>query len=162
MKHGPPATPLSRLSFVASMNFRQSTEDLFEKTRMSFGQHLEELRTTLIKCVAAVAVGCVVGFTFANHTVEYLKGPLVTAMAEFKSSTAAEEMIERLSGLLRNVLAVGEKQRIPLREELNLLRDYLAIEAVRFSDRLTIEEDMTALFTGLCIVLKEQTASTVE
>ena len=77
------------------MNFRQSTEDLFEKTRMSFGQHLEELRTTLIKCVIAVAAGCVVGFIFANQTVEYLKGPLVTAMAEFNSATAAEDMIER-------------------------------------------------------------------
>jgi sec-independent protein translocase protein TatC len=77
------------------MNFRQSTEDLFEKSRMSFGQHLEELRTTLFKCMAAIAVGCLVGFTFANQTVEYLKGPLVTAMAEFKSSTAAEDMIER-------------------------------------------------------------------
>jgi len=77
------------------MNFRQSTEDLFDKTRMSFGQHLEELRTTLVKCVAAIAVGCIVGFTFANQTVEYLKGPLVTAMAEFKSQTAAEDLIER-------------------------------------------------------------------
>ena len=77
------------------MNFRQSTEDLFEKSRMSFGQHLEELRTTLFKCAAAIAVGCLVGFTFANQTVEYLKGPLVTAMAEFKSSTAAEDMVER-------------------------------------------------------------------
>ena len=77
------------------MNFRQTTEDLFEKSRMSFGQHLEELRTTLFKCVTAIAVGCVVGFTFANQTVEYLKGPLVTAMAEFNSSTAAEDMIER-------------------------------------------------------------------
>lgn len=54
----------------------------------------------------------------------------------------SEVMIERLSGLLRNVLATGDKQRIPLRQELDLLRDYLAIEAVRFSDRLTIEEDI--------------------
>ena len=77
------------------MNFRKTTEDLFEKSRMSFGQHLEELRTTLFKCAIAIAIGCVFGFIFANQTVEYLKGPLVTAMAEFKSTTAAEEMIER-------------------------------------------------------------------
>ncbi|MEM9017104.1 MAG: histidine kinase [Verrucomicrobiota bacterium] len=54
----------------------------------------------------------------------------------------AEEMIDRLSGLLRNVLATGDKQRIPLRDELDLLRDYLSIESVRFSDRLTVEESI--------------------
>jgi sec-independent protein translocase protein TatC len=77
------------------MNFRQSSEDLFESTRMSFGEHLEELRTTLLKCLAAIAVGCVIGFSFASQTVEYLKGPLVKAMAEFNSAEAADEMIAR-------------------------------------------------------------------
>lgn len=54
----------------------------------------------------------------------------------------ADEMLERLSSLLRRVLVSGEKSLIPLREELNLLRDYLAIEQVRFSDRLTVVESI--------------------
>lgn len=113
------------------MNFRQSTEDLFEKTRMSFGQHLEELRTTLIKCVAAIAVGCVVGFSFANHTVEYLKGPLVTAMAEFKSSTAAEEMIER-DGFVSPELVpwLEEEKLIPRRMKVDPAELIRALQAV--------------------------------
>ena len=102
------------------MNFRQSTEDLFEKTRMSFGQHLEELRTTLIKCVIAVAAGCVVGFIFANQTVEYLKGPLVTAMAEFNSATAAEDMIERDGYVSPELLPwLEEEKLIPRRMKVD-------------------------------------------
>lgn len=52
----------------------------------------------------------------------------------------ADEMIGRLSDLLRRVLARSEVQQIALREELDLLRDYLAIQKIRFSDRLEVEE----------------------
>ena len=54
----------------------------------------------------------------------------------------AEEMVTRLSSLLRRVLSSGEQSLIPLRDELDLLRDYLAIEQVRFSDRLSVEESI--------------------
>lgn len=52
----------------------------------------------------------------------------------------ADDMVNRLSQLLRRVLQSSEKPLIPLREELDLLRDYLAIEQVRFSDRLSVQE----------------------
>lgn len=54
----------------------------------------------------------------------------------------ADEMVTRLANLLRRVLVAGEQNLIPLREELDLLRDYLAIEQVRFSDRLSVEESV--------------------
>ncbi|MEM1293934.1 MAG: histidine kinase [Verrucomicrobiota bacterium] len=54
----------------------------------------------------------------------------------------AEEMVTRLSTLLRKVLASGEQLLIPLSKELSLLRDYLAIEQVRFPDRLSIVESI--------------------
>jgi len=52
----------------------------------------------------------------------------------------ADEMLNRLSTLLRRVLVSGEKPLIPLREEMGLVQDYLAIEQVRYSDRLTVVE----------------------
>ena len=51
----------------------------------------------------------------------------------------AEEMLARLSDLLRCVLEDVEAQQIPLRKELEYLRLYLSIEQVRFQDRLSIE-----------------------
>jgi LytS/YehU family sensor histidine kinase len=48
----------------------------------------------------------------------------------------AEEMVLRLSHLLRSILDEDQPE-IPLRKELCFLEDHLAIERVRFGDRLT-------------------------
>lgn len=48
-------------------------------------------------------------------------------------------MIAALSDLLRQVLQESRRQEVPLRDELELLDKYLAIQKVRFSDRLQIE-----------------------
>jgi two-component system LytT family sensor kinase len=51
----------------------------------------------------------------------------------------AEEMLARLSDLLRCVLEDVDAHQISLRRELEYLRLYLSIEQVRFQDRLGIE-----------------------
>ncbi|HEX5719005.1 MAG TPA: histidine kinase [Thermoanaerobaculia bacterium] len=51
----------------------------------------------------------------------------------------AEEMLARLSDLLRSVLDDVEAQEVPLRRELESLQLYLSIEQVRFQDRLSVE-----------------------
>jgi LytS/YehU family sensor histidine kinase len=51
----------------------------------------------------------------------------------------AEEMLARLSDLLRSVLEDVEAQEVPLRRELESLQLYLSIEEVRFQDRLRVE-----------------------
>lgn len=54
----------------------------------------------------------------------------------------AEEMLARLSDLLRSVLEDVEAQEVPLRRELESLQLYLDIEQVRFQDRLRVEIDV--------------------
>ena len=51
----------------------------------------------------------------------------------------AESTLARLSDLLRYALEGGEAQEVPLRQELDYVRLYLAIEQVRFQDRLRIQ-----------------------
>ena len=51
----------------------------------------------------------------------------------------AISMVTSLSDLLRAVLANGDTQLIPLREELQFVTKYLHIQQIRFQDRLRIE-----------------------
>jgi len=54
----------------------------------------------------------------------------------------AREMCVSLADFLRLTLGMGEKAVIPLREEMELLDKYCAIEKVRFGERLTVEEEI--------------------
>jgi hypothetical protein len=54
----------------------------------------------------------------------------------------AREMCLRLSEFLRSSLGLGDREEIPLREELALARSYLDVEHVRFGDRLIVREEI--------------------
>jgi LytS/YehU family sensor histidine kinase len=69
---------------------------------------------------------------------------------------AADEMIARLGDFLRLTLDNSGAQEVTLQEELEFLRCYLAIEQVRFRDRLTVEmkidpETLDALVPNLIL-----------
>lgn len=53
---------------------------------------------------------------------------------------AAEDVITRLADLFRYTLRASEREHSTLGAELEFLRAYLAIESVRFGDRLRLEE----------------------
>ncbi len=53
-------------------------------------------------------------------------------------SKRAREMCLLLSEFLRKSLGLGERKQVALREELDLVRAYLAIEQIRFGDRLKV------------------------
>jgi len=50
----------------------------------------------------------------------------------------ASRMLELLGAVLRQVLQGEKRQQVPLSEELRFIEQYLAIEQVRFSDRLEL------------------------
>lgn len=62
---------------------RIQNEDLFEDSRMSFGEHLEELRKVLIRSLIGVAIGCVAGFLLAERVVQVLQRPLENALTNY-------------------------------------------------------------------------------
>jgi hypothetical protein len=55
---------------------------------------------------------------------------------------AATEMIGKLAHLLRSTLDAPEIHQIPLSDELAVTEEYLAIEAIRFGDRLAVHWDV--------------------
>jgi signal transduction histidine kinase len=62
----------------------------------------------------------------------------IVVLVRQQNTRQAEEMLVRLSDLLRAVLANGEGHEVPLRQEIEYLKLYLAIEEVRFQDRLSV------------------------
>lgn len=62
----------------------------------------------------------------------------IAGMMRQDQKEAAITMISGLSDLLRATLARGEEQEVRLEKELDMLKLYLAIEQVRFSDRLQV------------------------
>jgi sensor histidine kinase YesM len=67
------------------------------------------------------------------------------------SPEGAERMTNQLASLMRSSLDAGSTPLVPLHEEIDLVRNYLAIEGVRFGDRLryTIEADEAAANTPI-------------
>lgn len=74
------------------IKLRDSNEDLFSESRMSFGAHLEELRKVLVRSLIWVSLGCVVGFWGAEKIVEVLQLPLNKAVVKFKKSQAETQL----------------------------------------------------------------------
>lgn len=73
----------------------------------------------------------------------------ISALIVTRRNEDAEEMTDKLSSFLRASLACDPTELVPLEEELDLTADYLAIEAVRFGERLRVEIDCAPAARGL-------------
>lgn len=68
------AVPLKRLT----------SADPLQDSKMSFGEHLEELRGALWKAVVAVFLGFLVGLLGGKHFIEYVKAPLEQGLEDLE------------------------------------------------------------------------------
>jgi signal transduction histidine kinase len=60
----------------------------------------------------------------------------ITVIVRDRDTATATRMLEQLGEMLRRVMRSDRPQEVTLAEELDFVRQYLAIEEVRFSDRL--------------------------
>ena len=63
-------------------------EDLFEGTKMTFGEHLEELRVVLVRGLVALVLGFLIGLYLADHVVEFIKRPIQDALVRHYGAMA--------------------------------------------------------------------------
>ena len=59
-----------------------------------------------------------------------------------ENPTRARTAITELSNILRSSMQTEKLETVPLERELNIVKDYLALEKMRFEERLTIEMDI--------------------
>lgn len=62
----------------------------------------------------------------------------ITTLVELGRQEQASEMLSHLNAMLKSTLKRSTPEKIPLSQELELVENYLAIEQVRFADRLHV------------------------
>ena len=65
----------------------------------------------------------------------------IRAMVD-ENPSRARTAITELSNILRSSMQAEKLETVPLERELNIVKDYLALEKMRFEERLTIEMDI--------------------
>jgi Histidine kinase len=63
----------------------------------------------------------------------------ITTLVEFGRQKEAGAMLSHLNAVLKSTLQRTTPEKVPLSQELEVMQNYLAIEQVRFADRLRIE-----------------------
>jgi sec-independent protein translocase protein TatC len=99
-------------------------DNLFESTKMTFGEHLDELRATLIKCVLAFVVGFGVALIpqVAGSVVEYVQAPLKEALTDYYRGLAEKEF--------RQILEQRRQEGAPVPADLDAAAKLMADEGL--------------------------------
>jgi LytS/YehU family sensor histidine kinase len=63
----------------------------------------------------------------------------ITTLVELGRQAEAAEMLAHLNAILKSTLKRTTPEKVPLSQELEIVENYLAIEQIRFADRLRIE-----------------------
>ncbi|MHC4399822.1 MAG: twin-arginine translocase subunit TatC [Planctomycetota bacterium] len=110
---------------------RRSDEDLFQESTMTFGEHLEELRSSLFKALLWLVGGFIAGLFFAPAVVEFIQSPLEKALTEHYKGAAIKQVTERLDELEEKGLPLPGKseQLAELVAEQDLLPEEVFLQA---------------------------------
>ncbi len=68
------------------------SDDLFENTKMTFGEHLEELRQCLFRAVIGLVLAFIIGLFLAGRVVRMVQIPLKAALEEYYVDRTLENL----------------------------------------------------------------------
>ena len=75
------------------------SRDLFDDTTMSFGEHLEALRTHLIRALLGLVVGIIIALCFSNYVIYVMEGPVDRALKHYygNKDSSAKQDVEKIT-----------------------------------------------------------------
>jgi tetratricopeptide (TPR) repeat protein len=73
----------------------------------------------------------------------FLFNSLASLSAIVKDNEMASEFLERFTDLYRMILETGSQEMIPLKEELEVVNNYLYLEKVRFGENIVITTELS-------------------
>lgn len=98
------------------------SDDFFAETRMSFGDHLEDLRIHLLRALYGFLFAFLIGLAIARPVLRFIAAPVETAMARFY-----EERVQKIIDEIKRGQPPPEIARLtePVAIELSLPREKL-------------------------------------
>jgi sec-independent protein translocase protein TatC len=87
-------------------------DDFFADTRMSFGDHIEELRTHLIRAIAGFCIGMVVSLIFAQWVFHFITAPVEEQLMVFYNRRVEKKM-EELKDQNKEALRLNGEKEVP-------------------------------------------------
>ncbi len=75
---------------------REYNDNLFQDSTMTFGEHLEELRTCLFRSAIGLAIGVLLGLALSRYVVEMIKAPMERALLKDIGLRDEERFLEQL------------------------------------------------------------------
>ena len=109
-------------------------DDLFEGTKMSFGQHLEELRVVLFRALFGLVIGMVVGLVVAKHVVLFIQTPLTSAMEDYFLKRAIDDIHKKFKDS-------AEPEMMEMIVKEGVVPDFMRVELAEFYDIITRHND---------------------
>lgn len=134
LKTGMPGTLIGWLSiylvwtimYVATVSRRHTRRMEIEKVQLELNMKDAELR----------ALQAQVNPHFFFNSLNSIRALI------YQDAHAAAEVIDRLASMMRYTLQSGRTDTVPWAQEMRAVHDYLAIEKIRFEERLTLSESI--------------------
>jgi sec-independent protein translocase protein TatC len=118
---------------------KKPDDDLFKDSTMTFGEHLEELRSALFKAVLWLFAGCAIGLFFADWLVQYINKPLESALKAYYQNQAIQ-VVEN------DVGPISDEQRAAILEHGRIFEPvYVEPQAIMASLQAVFSDDVKSL-----------------
>src|SRR4051794_15459405 len=69
-------------------------DDFFAETRMSFGDHIEDLRVHLWRAIKGFFVACLLGFFLGSYVLEFIAKPVQDQLEAFYDNRTKKTLVE--------------------------------------------------------------------